>query len=63
MITKQEFNCIRGLADTENQLFYRLRECEKQAKEPQLKEEIQKLSASVCNQKRQLMKALEEVNE
>ncbi len=58
-LTKNEFNCIRGLTDCENQLFYRLRECEQQAREPQLKEELQKLAASVSNHKQSLMKALE----
>lgn len=58
-LTKKEFNCIRGLTDCENQLFYRLRECERQAREPQLREELQKLAASVSNHKQSLMKELE----
>lgn len=59
MITKKEFNCIRSLTDAENQIFYRLKEGEKQAKEPQLREEFQKLAASVSNHKHFLMKELE----
>lgn len=58
-LTQKEFNCIRGLVDCENQAFYRLRECEKQAREPQLREELQKLAASVSNHKQLLMNALE----
>ncbi|MBO5448074.1 MAG: hypothetical protein J5994_01985 [Ruminococcus sp.] len=63
MMTKQEFNCIRGLTDAENQLFYRLKEGEKRAMEPQLREELQKLSAAVSNHKQALMRELEAANE
>lgn len=63
MITKKEFNCIRSLVEAENQLLYRLYECERDAEEPQLKEEFQKLAASVNNQKKALISALEVQNE
>lgn len=62
MITKKEFNCILSLMECENQLLYRLYECERDADEPQLKEEFQKLTASVNNQKSELINALEVKN-
>lgn len=61
-LTVNEFNGIRSLANAENQLFYRVKEGEKQAKEPHLREELQKLSAAVSNHKQALME-LTEVSE
>lgn len=63
MITKKEFNCIKGLVETENQLLNHLNESRENISEPQLREEIQKLTASVNNQKSRLLNVLEGKNE
>ena len=63
MITKKEFNCIKGLVETKNQLLNHLNESRENISEPQLREEIQKLTASVNNQKSRLLNVLEGKNE
>ena len=63
MITKKEFNCIKGLVETENQLLNHLNESRENISEPQLREEIQKLTAYVNNQKSRLLNVLEGKNE
>ncbi|MGN0594997.1 MAG: hypothetical protein ACI4I6_07555 [Hominimerdicola sp.] len=59
MVTKKEFNTVRSLVEIENQLIYRFQSFEIQAKEPQLKEEFQKMLASLKNQKATLLDSLE----
>lgn len=62
MLTKKEFNYLRGLIDTETQLLYRLNEGSENLTEPQLKENIQKLTASVNNHMSLLVKILKGVD-
>lgn len=62
MITQKEFNYIKGLVETENQLLYRLNEGYINAAEPQLKEELQKMTAEVTNERAELLGILEDQN-
>lgn len=59
MVTKQEFNAIRSLVETETQLICKFKVLEDEAKEPQLKEDLQKIIASLNNQKSNLINSLE----
>lgn len=58
MLTKKEFYCIRSLVEELNQLYYKLDNFQKEVCEPQIKEEFQKFSASVSNQKFILLETL-----
>lgn len=62
MLTKKEFNYLRGLIDTETQLLYRLNEGSENLLEPQLKENSQKFTASVNNHMSLLVKILKGVD-
>lgn len=57
-LTLKEFNGIKCLVETQNNLIYRLEEYTKQIKEPQLKIDFQKLCASARNHKDKLMSVL-----
>lgn len=59
MINKKENAGKNLLADTENQLLYRLDECIKQSAEPQLTEDLRKIYADVSNCRRELLKSAE----
>ena len=60
MLTQKEFICIRSLVETENQLIYHLNESYENLSEPQFREEIQKIMASVTNQKNSILEFAEE---
>lgn len=59
MITQKEFNYIKGLMETVDQLLYKLKESYEKAREPQLREEFQKLTAEITNERAELIKLLE----
>ncbi len=60
MITDREFTAMKCLIETENQLIKRFDSFVKSAKEPQLREDMQKISASLKNQKANLIGSLED---
>lgn len=62
MLTKKEFNYIRGLIDSENQFRNILNEGYKNISETQLKENIQKFTASVDNHISLLLELLKGVD-
>lgn len=61
-LTLKEFNGIKCLVQTQNNLIYRLEEYSNKIKEPQLKIDIQKLCASARNHKDKLMSLLKVEN-
>ena len=58
-LTVEEFNWIKSLVETQNNIIYRLEECTKQIKEPQLRMDFQKLCASARNNKAKLLTVLD----
>lgn len=59
LITKDDFNLVRTLVEEEEQLIYKFKSFENQLDEPQIKEEFQKIVASLNNQKTSLLDTLE----
>ncbi len=57
-ITQKEFDKIKSLISTHNNIIFRLEQFSKQVKEPQLKMEFQKLYASAVNHKKKLLSVL-----
>ena len=58
-LTVEEFNWIKSLVETQNNIIYRLEEYRKQIKEPQLRMDFQKLCASARNNKAKLLTVLD----
>ncbi|WP_295208459.1 hypothetical protein [Ruminococcus sp.] len=63
MVTQQEFSAIKCLVETEKQLIIRFEHYIRHANEPQLREDLQKFTASLENQKANLVNCLEDNND
>lgn len=61
-ITIEEFDEIKKLINTHNNLIFRFENYAKQIKEPQLKSEFQKLYASALNHKKKILSVLDTEN-
>lgn len=62
MITEDQFAAIKRLVVSENCIIDRFEQYLREIKEPQLKEDIQKLTAALKNQRSGLLASLEDNN-
>lgn len=63
MITEEQFAAVKRLIVSENCMIDRLEHYVREIKEPQLKEDMQKLTASLKNQRSGLLTSLEDNND
>ena len=62
MITEEQFAAIKRLIESENCMIVRLEHYVSEINEPQVKEDMQKLTAALKNQRSGLLTSLEDNN-